>query len=34
MTHTIRSMCRALAALTIVAGPLAGQVTLPSDNTA
>jgi hypothetical protein len=27
-------MCRALAALTVVAGPLAGQVTLPSDNTA
>jgi hypothetical protein len=34
MTHTIRSISRALAALTLVAGPLAGQVTLPSDNTA
>lgn len=34
MTHMIRNMSRALAALTLVASPLAGQVTLPSDNTA
>src|SRR6266576_7205484 len=34
MTHKIRSMSGALAALTLVAAPLAGQVTLPSDNTA
>lgn len=34
MTHMIRRMSRALAALTLVAGPLAAQVTLPSDNTA
>ena len=34
MTHMIRSMSRALAALMLVAGPLAGQVSLPSDNTA
>ena len=34
MTHMIRSISRALAALTLVAGPLAGQVSLPSDNTA
>ncbi|HMG17595.1 MAG TPA: PorV/PorQ family protein [Gemmatimonadales bacterium] len=34
MTHTIRSFSGALAALVLVAGPLAGQVTLPSDNTA
>jgi hypothetical protein len=34
MTHKIRSFSGALAALALVAGPLAGQVTLPSDNTA
>jgi len=34
MTHMTRSFSGALAALTLVAGPLAGQVSLPSDNTA
>jgi hypothetical protein len=34
MTRIIRSFSGALAALVLVAGPLAGQVTLPSDNTA
>lgn len=34
MTRKIRSFSGALAALALVAGPLAGQVTLPSDNTA
>ena len=34
MTHMTRSFSGALAALALVAGPLAGQVGLPSDNTA
>lgn len=34
MTRMIRSFSGALAALVLVAGPVAGQVTLPSDNTA
>jgi len=34
MTRMIRSFGGALAALALVAGPLAGQVSLPSDNTA
>jgi hypothetical protein len=34
MTHITRGFSGALAALTLVAGSLAGQVSLPSDNTA
>src|SRR5438552_521994 len=34
MTRMIRSFSGALAALVLVAGPVAAQVTLPSDNTA
>src|SRR5437660_5014250 len=34
MTRILRSASGALAALLIVAGPAAAQVTLPSDNTA
>ena len=34
MTRMIRSFSGALAALVLVAGPVAGQVSLPSDNTA